>query len=172
MPSPGHIALVTGLVSSSYFTFANIGAAYFGVMPVTARGQTTLPVADRLALWEAFYSVAKIHMAASTVTAGVALSVSAYQASAGPLRSLLAAGAVAGYTVAVYTIFFLLPLNNQLIATLRANSVKPMEPKEQQRVLDQLDQWRSMHKLRIALGLVSWVASTTALLASDPIIRF
>ncbi|KAJ7211296.1 hypothetical protein GGX14DRAFT_394226 [Mycena pura] len=78
-------------------------------------------------------------MAASTVTAGIALSASAYQASAGPLCNLLAAGAVAGYMAALYTIFFLLPLNNQLIATLRANSVKPMEPIEQQRMLDQLE---------------------------------
>jgi hypothetical protein len=60
MPSPGHLALVTGLVSSSYFTFGNIGAAYFGVMPATARGQTNLPVADRLALWDNFYGIAKV----------------------------------------------------------------------------------------------------------------
>jgi hypothetical protein len=60
MPSPGHIALVTGLVSTSYFTFGNIGAAYFGIMPLTARGQTTLSVPDRLALWDTFYSVSKV----------------------------------------------------------------------------------------------------------------
>ncbi|KAJ7684772.1 hypothetical protein DFH06DRAFT_1156598 [Mycena polygramma] len=171
MPAPGHIALVAGLVSSSYFTFANIGAAYFGVVPVTARGQTTLSVADRLALWEKFYGIAKVHMAASTVTAGVALSASAYLTSSAPLRSILSAGAAAGFTVAAYTILFMLPLNNKLIATLHANAGKQLEPKDEQRVLDQLDTWRAMHRLRIALGLVSWVASVTALLASDPIIQ-
>jgi hypothetical protein len=60
MPNPGHIALVTGLLTSSYFTFGNIGAAYFGVMPVTERGKTTLPVIARLQLWKDFYDVAKV----------------------------------------------------------------------------------------------------------------
>ncbi|KAJ7881021.1 hypothetical protein B0H14DRAFT_2705864, partial [Mycena olivaceomarginata] len=32
MASTGHLALVTGLVSSSYFTFANVGAGYFGII--------------------------------------------------------------------------------------------------------------------------------------------
>ncbi|KAJ6513789.1 hypothetical protein C8R47DRAFT_619377 [Mycena vitilis] len=171
MPAPGHLALVAGLVSSSYFTFANLGAAYFGVVPVTAPGQTTLSVADRLASWEKFYGIAKMHMAASTVTSGAALSVSAYLSSSAPLRSILSAGAAAGFTVAVYTVLFMLPLNNKLIATLHANAGKPMALKDEQRVLDQLDSWRAMHRVRIVLGLISWAASVTALLASGPIIQ-
>ncbi|KAJ7929347.1 hypothetical protein B0H13DRAFT_946791 [Mycena leptocephala] len=172
MPSPGHLALVTGLLSSSYFTFGNIGAAYFGVMPATARGQTNLPVAERLALWDNFYGIAKYHMGISTVVSGVALSVSAYLTPVGPLRYLLTAGAVAGYTVAVYTVLFMLPLNNGLIATLRGHSVKPLGPIEQQHVLDQLEKWRALHRVRIVLGIVSWLAATTALLAADPAIQF
>ncbi|KAJ7774109.1 hypothetical protein B0H14DRAFT_2538910 [Mycena olivaceomarginata] len=172
MPSPGHIALVTGLVSTSYFTFGNIGAAYFGIMPLTARGQTTLSVPDRLALWDTFYSVAKVHMASSTITAGLSLSVSSYLTPAGSLRNFLAAGAVSGFTVAIFTVLFMLPLNNGLLAISRANSGKPMEEKQQQYVLAQLDQWRALHRVRMALGIISWLASTTALLASDPIIQF
>ncbi|KAJ6547193.1 hypothetical protein B0H19DRAFT_1164398 [Mycena capillaripes] len=60
MPAPGHIALVAGLVSSSYFTFGNIGLAFCGIMPATARGQTTLPVANRVTLWEFFYETGKV----------------------------------------------------------------------------------------------------------------
>jgi len=66
----------------------------------------------------------------------------------------------------------MLPLNNRLIAILRAHSVKPMEAKEQQYVLENLDRWRSLHRLRIVLGIISWLASVTGLLASDPVIRF
>jgi len=172
MPSPGHLALVTGLISSSYFTFANIGAAYFGIMPATARGQTTLPVADRLALWAYFFDVAKYHMVTSSIVSGVSLSLAAYLTPAGPLRNLLIAGAVAGYTFIIYTVLFLLPLSNGLLDILRAKSVKPMEPEEQQYVLDQLDKWRVLHRPRIALGVISWLAATTALLASESVILF
>ncbi|KAF8213867.1 hypothetical protein K438DRAFT_1706083 [Mycena galopus ATCC 62051] len=174
MPSPGHIALVAGLVSSSYFTFGNLGASYFGVMPATERGRSTLPVADRLALWDAFYGTAKLHMASSALIAGTALSVAGYTTPAGPLRNIYAAGAVAGYTILIYTARFMLPINNGLIATLRAHNsgVKSMDAKEEQHVLDQLDRWRSLHRFRIVLGIVSLLASTTGLLASDPIIQF
>ncbi|KAF7352514.1 hypothetical protein MVEN_01216300 [Mycena venus] len=126
MPSPGQIALVTGLVSSSYFAFANIGTAYFGVMPATARGQTTLPRRRQTRALGLLLRGCK----ASTVTSGLALSVSAYLTPAGPLRNILAAGSVAGYTVAIYTVFFMLPLNNRLIAILHGNSVKPMDAKQ------------------------------------------
>jgi hypothetical protein len=111
-------------------------------------------------------------MGISTVVSGVALSVSAYLTPVGPLRYLLTAGAVAGYTVAVYTVLFMLPLNNGLIATLRDHSVKPLGPIEQQHVLDQLEKWRALHRVRIVLGIVSWLAATTALLAADPVIQF
>jgi hypothetical protein len=111
-------------------------------------------------------------MASSTMIAGLSLSVSSYLTPAGSLRNLLAAGAVSGFTVAIFTVLFILPLNNGLIAISRANSGKPMEEKQQQYVLAQLDQWRALHRVRMALGIISWLASTTALLASDPIIQF
>jgi len=171
MPSPGHIALVTGLVASSYFTFSNIGLAFFGIMPATARGQTTLPVADRLALWEFSYEVGKLHMASSGVISALALSVSAYLASAPPLRNVFTAGAVAAFTSAAFTLIFLMPVNNELIAMRKANEVKPMELKEERRALELLDSWRALHRFRIVTGLVPWLASTIALLAADPIIK-
>ena len=60
MPNSGHIALVTGHLAASYFTFGNMAAAYFGVMPVTERGKTTLPVAERLKLWMEFFDISKV----------------------------------------------------------------------------------------------------------------
>ncbi|KAJ7686199.1 hypothetical protein B0H17DRAFT_1072437 [Mycena rosella] len=172
MPNPGHLALVAGLVSSSYFTIGNISNAYFGVMPLTERGKTTLPVAARLKLWNDFYSIAKFHMAASAVASALSLSVAAYTLLSPPLRNLLALGAAASYFIPAFTVVFMLPLNNDLIAKLQADSVKPMELREEQRVLEQLDQWRIMHRVRIACGLVAWGAAVTALLATDKIISF
>ncbi|KAK7062028.1 ZZ-type zinc finger-containing protein 3 [Favolaschia claudopus] len=173
MPSPGHIALVTGLISSSYFTLGNLGAAYFGVMPATERGNTNLPVADRLALWNHFYGIAALHMPTSSVLAGLSLAVCSYNAPAGPLRNILAVGAVSGITVLVYTVMFMLALNNRLMGILRAHSVKPMDMKEQEFVLDGLDKWRSLHRTRMWIGAVTWVSAIVAVLANDqPIIRF
>jgi len=110
-------------------------------------------------------------MASSGVISALALSVSAYLTSARPLRNVLAAGAVAAYTSAAFTIILLLPVNNDLIAMRKANAVKPMEPREEQRALDQLDKWRALHRVRITLGLFPWLASAIALLAADPIIK-
>ncbi|KAJ7241953.1 hypothetical protein B0H12DRAFT_1133162 [Mycena haematopus] len=167
------LALITSLASSSYFLFGNIGACYFGVMPVTERGRSTLPVADRLALWDDFYSVAKYHMASSTVVAGASLSVASYLTPAGPLRNILAAGSVAGLTVAIYTVLFMLPVNNDLGAIRRASSAaKPLDANQEKHVLDQLDRWRALHRVRIVLGICSWLSAVTGVLASDPIIRF
>ncbi|KAJ7168066.1 hypothetical protein C8R43DRAFT_982978 [Mycena crocata] len=171
MPSPGHLALVTGLVSSSYFAFANIGGAFFGVMPATARGNTALPTKDRLALWHFAYEIGKVHMAGSGITSAVALSYVAY-VTPNPLRKILIAGAAAAYASAVFTFLFLMPINNDLIATLQSTSSKTMEPKQEQRVLGQLDKWRALHRARIVLGIISWAASLTTVLASGPFIQF
>ncbi|KAJ7702437.1 hypothetical protein B0H17DRAFT_1194919 [Mycena rosella] len=167
--APGHLALVTSLVSSSYFNFANIGGAFFGVMPATARENTTLPVAERLKLWYFSYET---HMASSGIISALALSASAYYTAERSLRNVLAAGAVAAYTSAAFTILFLLPVNADLINILRSTSSRQMEPKEEQRALDQLDKWRALHRFRLFLGTIPWLASTTALLLSDSIIRF
>ncbi|KAF7338581.1 hypothetical protein MVEN_02084400 [Mycena venus] len=171
MPSPADIALVTALVTSSYFTFSSIGISFFGVMPATARGRTALAAADRLALWEFSYEGGKLHMGVSGIISALALSVGAYLTSAPLLRNVLAAGAVAAYTVPLFTTIFLLPTNKDLIAMRKANAVKPMGSREEQRALDQLDKWRALHRVRITLGLFPWLASAVALLAADPIIR-
>jgi len=163
-------ALITALVSSSYFTFSNIGAAYAGPMPLTARGRSTLSVVDRLALWDGYYNISKIHMGGSTVVAGASLSWAAILTPAGTLRNILVAGGIAGFAVAAYTILRIRPLNNKLMATLRDSRAKPMDAEQEEHVLDQLDEWRAMHWVRIALGIVSWLATTTGILASGPFI--
>ncbi|KAJ6515567.1 hypothetical protein C8R45DRAFT_919587 [Mycena sanguinolenta] len=167
-------ALITALVSSSYFTFSNIGVAYAGPMPLTARGRSTLSVVDRLALWDGYYNISKvafsIHMGGSTVVAGASLSWAAILTPAGTLRNILVAGGIAGFAVAAYTILRIRPLNNKLMATLRDSRAKPMDAEQEEHVLDQLDEWRAMHRVRIALGIVSWLATTTGILASGPFI--
>ncbi|KAJ6513790.1 hypothetical protein C8R47DRAFT_1207084 [Mycena vitilis] len=147
MSSPKNIALGASLVSSSYFTFSNIGLSYFGIMPATERGQTNIPVADSVALWEFSYRVGNIHMASSGLISAMALSASAYLTNAHPLRNVLTAGAIAAFTSAAFTIAFLLPVNNDLIAMQEANSMKPMGQRDKQNALDLLDKWRALHKV-------------------------
>ncbi|KAJ7684775.1 hypothetical protein DFH06DRAFT_1156608 [Mycena polygramma] len=170
MSSPKNISLVASLISS-YFTFSNIGLSYFSIMPATERGQTNIPVADRVALWEFSYRVGKIHMASSGLISALAISASAYLTDARPLRNVLTAGALAAFTSAAFTIIFLLPVNNNLIAMHEANAVKPMGQREQQHALDQLDKWRELHRFRVVAGIIPWLASTIALLATDSIIQ-
>jgi uncharacterized membrane protein len=111
-------------------------------------------------------------MASSGIISALALSVSAYLTSSRPLRNVLAAGAVAAYTSAAFTLVFLLPVNNALIAMRKTNAVKPMEQREEQRALEYLDKWRALHTVRITLGVFPWLASAITLLATDPIIKF
>jgi len=170
MPNSGHIALVTGHLAASYFTFGNMAAAYFGVMPVTEREKTTLPVAERLKLWMEFFDISKLHMPTSAVVAALSLSVAAYFTSESPIRNLLAAGAAASFGIPAWTLIFMLPLNSELTARLKATSVKPMEPREEQRVLDLLDKWRAMHRVRMVLGTIALSASLVGLLATDRVI--
>ncbi|KAJ7184147.1 hypothetical protein C8R46DRAFT_1063040 [Mycena filopes] len=171
MPSPGHLALVSGLISSSYFAFGNVAAAYTGIMPATARTQSKISVVDRLALWDFTFHAGKRHFGGAGVVCALSLSVAAYLTGKRPLRDVLGIGALAAFSNAAFTLLVLMPVNNDLMAALRASSVKPIDPKEESRVLDQLDKWRSLHRVRIVVGLVPWLACATALLASDPIIN-
>ncbi|KAJ7043324.1 hypothetical protein C8F04DRAFT_1251467 [Mycena alexandri] len=171
MASLRPIALVVGLAASSYYAFGNVFGAYMGIMPATARGQTKIPAVDRLALWDYSYQVAKFHMGFTGASSFLAITTAAYLTSEGPLRNILSAGALAAFAAAVYTPLFMRSGNNELMASFRASAVKPMEPGEEKRVLDLLDKWRSLHRVRITLGLVTWVASATAVLATDAIIQ-
>ncbi|KAF7355593.1 hypothetical protein MSAN_01476500 [Mycena sanguinolenta] len=166
------IALIISLVSSSYFTFSNIGAAYAGSMALTERGRTTLSVVDRLTLWDGYYNIAKFHMGGSTVVAGASLCWAASLTPAGTLRNILVAGGIAGFAVAIYTVLRIRPVNSNLMATLRDSRAKPMDAEQEEHVLNQLDKWRAMHRVRIVLGIVSWLAATTGILANGPFISF
>ncbi|KAJ7096615.1 hypothetical protein B0H15DRAFT_1019643 [Mycena belliarum] len=170
MSSTGPIALGAALTSTSYFLFGNLGAAYFGIMPLIERGKTNLPVVDRLALWKAFYDTAMRHMASSSAASSVSLAVAASTVPASPLRSVMASGCAASLIVGVVTMIWLMPVNNNLAATLKATSVnEPMSSMEQERVLEKLDTWRKWHRVRMSLGAVAWVATVTAIMATDKV---
>ncbi|KAJ7043313.1 hypothetical protein C8F04DRAFT_1074388 [Mycena alexandri] len=171
MASLRPMALAASLISTSYFAFGNLAAAYMGVMAATARERTTIPAVDRLALWDAFFHAAKFHMGLSGIFSAFALSAAAYLTSGRLLPNILAAGAAAAFTSAAYTLLVMMPVNNDLMASLRASTVKPIEPKEEKHVLDQLDSWRSLNRVRMGLGFVAWMASATALFATEAMIE-
>lgn len=111
-------------------------------------------------------------MGSSTVLASVSLAAAAYFTPAAVLRNILVAGAAAAFTVPTFTLLFIMPVNNDLGARLRSTKLKPMEPSEEAHVLDQLDNWRALHRVRIVLGVISWLSVTTAILACGPVIQF
>ncbi|KAJ7756747.1 hypothetical protein DFH07DRAFT_772984 [Mycena maculata] len=133
-----HLALVGGLISSSYFACSNISGTAFGVMPATGRGTTNLPVANRLTLWEFSYQVGKLHMASSGAFSCACLAVSAYFTPLPVQRNILVAGAISVFTSTAWTLSFMMPVNNNLIVRLRATKVKPMESKEGARAAGQV----------------------------------
>jgi hypothetical protein len=111
-------------------------------------------------------------MPTSAVVAALSLSVTAYFTAESPIRNLLAAGAAASFGIPAWTLIFMLPVNSELTARLKATAVKPMEPREEQRVLDLLDKWRAMHRVRMVLGTIALSASLVGLLATDRVIWY
>jgi hypothetical protein len=109
-------------------------------------------------------------MAGSAVVSALSLSVAAYFTSERQFRNILAAGAAAGFIVPPWTLILMLPVNNELAEQLQAAALKPMEPLEEQRVLDLLDKWRAMHRVRMVLGTIALSASLVGLLATDRLI--
>ncbi|KAJ6618240.1 hypothetical protein B0H10DRAFT_1252033 [Mycena sp. CBHHK59/15] len=156
MPSPGHLALVTGLVSASYFTFGNLAAANFGVMPAIARGNTTLSVTQKVSLWKFFYDTAKKHMASSGLISAVAISIAAYHSPERSPRNLLITGAASAFVVLPLTLLFLMPVNNELADMLKSAKLRPMNSIEETRALDLLDRWSRLHWIRIFFGAIAW----------------
>lgn len=61
--SPLKLSLFTGVVSSSYFFFGNLGAANFGLVPaIRDEHGVDLSVAQKVALQSWHYDVAKVRM--------------------------------------------------------------------------------------------------------------
>ncbi|KAJ7244279.1 hypothetical protein C8J57DRAFT_1242986 [Mycena rebaudengoi] len=115
MPFPGQLALVTGLVSSSYFTLGNFFAAYAGIIPgILPKNSPSLPISDRLALWKVWYAVGLVHMVAAGLTTAIALSLAAFFSSEPSLRKLLAVGAVSAVSLSPFTFIAIFPVNDEL----------------------------------------------------------
>ncbi|KAJ7632292.1 hypothetical protein FB45DRAFT_1026475 [Roridomyces roridus] len=165
--STGSIAATVGLLSSSYFFFSNVGCAFFGVMPAMAR--VSVPTHTKLALWADYYNVAKVHMAAAANVTALSLTIAAYFTPHATLRTILGTGASAAATVGIFTLFALMPVNNDLLA--RHAKQMEIDAAGEAHIEAQLNQWSALHRVRIVLGAISFLSATTALLASSPIIQ-
>jgi hypothetical protein len=55
-----HVALIAGVVSSSYFFFANLGGFSFGIVP--AIKEVNLPVGKKVALWRWSYDRGRVYI--------------------------------------------------------------------------------------------------------------
>ncbi|PWN53987.1 hypothetical protein IE53DRAFT_383463 [Violaceomyces palustris] len=137
-------SLGLGLVSSAYFFHANLGATFFGIVPLIH--QETLPSSTggggggkkakaieearsrpqtSLKLWSWFYDRAAPHMATSSLVASLSYLYSAYNlpvpststSSNRPpidLKPLLILASLSMATIAPYTILFMKPLNDDI----------------------------------------------------------
>ena len=60
LSDPLQLSLLSGLVSSSYFIFANLGAAKFGVVPIILADRVKVPALAKVSLWQEHYDIAKV----------------------------------------------------------------------------------------------------------------
>ncbi|KAJ7273368.1 hypothetical protein C8J57DRAFT_1317657 [Mycena rebaudengoi] len=171
MPS---LALLVGLLSSSYFTFGSVSGCYLGAIPAIHPKNTTLHIADRLAIFKFSCPVGARHMGGASFVTGVALSLAAYLSPERALRKLLLVGAVAALSIIPFTVLAMIPINNELLRlaeSTRGLDVNSVEGKRQEKhALDKLDQWRTRHRARIAVGVVPWLSVVAVLVAPDSVI--
>lgn len=57
------LALLAGVAASSYYLCANVGTAYFGIIPAILDPKSPLPVSSRLTLWKDYYDLGKVSLA-------------------------------------------------------------------------------------------------------------
>ncbi|KAJ7129912.1 hypothetical protein C8R43DRAFT_957387 [Mycena crocata] len=96
----------------------------------------------------------KGHMATASIIGALSLTAATYLITEQSIRNILAVGAAVGSLPAVFTVVFLRPLNGELIATLRAHSSKSMEPRDGKHVMNQLDKWRYLNKVRQFIAVI------------------
>jgi len=68
-----------------------------------------------------------------------------------------------------WTLIFLMPINNELADMHNGKTLQVSKTTEQaaldKRALECLHEWRALHKVRLGLGLVAWIAGLAALVA-------
>lgn len=110
-------------------------------------------------------------MVSSTLFASISFASAAYlHSTGGSLRSLLIAAAGLSFSIIPFTVYTLLPVNNELGSMLDSGSLKSEEanPSEvtpqQKRAVGLLAKWQKLHRVRMVLGGSAWVAGLVALL--------
>jgi Domain of unknown function (DUF1772) len=91
----------------------------------------------------------------------------AYFTTSHSVRNLLLCTAGCSFLIVPYTLIAMLPVNNQLVEiynSLRHNEKTDSNQRtllEAQAVL-RLDEWRKLHRVRLLLGVGSWIAGLVA----------
>jgi len=160
--------LATGIISSSYFFYGNMGAACFGIMP--AIKNVDMSVSKKVALWKWNYQTAKFHMADATMISAISYAGAALLASSPSLGRLLFSTAALSFAVGPWTGLVLRPINNELFdldkgKTLQA-SLSDETSADDKRAIECLNRWSRLHRFRIALGLSAWVLGFVGFVAS------
>ncbi|KZP15050.1 hypothetical protein FIBSPDRAFT_1048414, partial [Athelia psychrophila] len=171
--SPLKVSLLTGVVSSSYFFFGNLGAASFGIVPaIRDEGGVDLSVAQKVALQTWHYKVAKVHMGSSGAISTLSFALAAYLSHSRGMRTILLSAAALSLTLLTpWTLLLMQPINNELdeLAHTRALKVSPGAERSpdhsllEKRAMEKIDIWRKLHMGRIVLGAGVWIGGLAAL---------
>jgi hypothetical protein len=112
-------------------------------------------------------------MSASIIVSTVSFSAAAYLSSSLPLRNLLLCTAGFSFAVVPFTVFAMMPINNELIAMYNARSLhastKDLSPEHallEKRALTRLERWNKLHRVRMVFGIGAWIAGLAALVIS------
>lgn len=160
--------MFVGVVSSSYFICANIGAAHFGVVPaILDPNGVDLPVVTQVALWKWYFDRAKFHLVTAVAVSTFSFSTAAYLTTSSSFRELLLCGAAMAFSIVPFTAVFMLPVNNELIEIfnlgLPEGDSKDSSPRTEERAIQAIDKWRNLHRVRLALGAGAWIVGLSAL---------
>lgn len=163
---PFGLALLTGVTSSSFWIFGNIGIALDGALPATIteseRTKVGVSNASALKLWGFMYDRGKKQFGVASVLSGAMYLTAAVLRP--DLRPILFGASFTSFLITPYTFVVLKPINNK-ITKIANDSSKPDAKGPESGLVDKLlGDWAKYHSVRMSIGAVAWTLGMAALL--------
>ncbi|KZP15068.1 hypothetical protein FIBSPDRAFT_867681 [Athelia psychrophila] len=164
--SPLKVSLFTGVVSSSYFFFGNLGASNFGIVPaIRDEDGVDLSVAQKVALQSWHYDVAKFHMGGSGAVTTLSFALAGYLSRSRCMRIIMFSTAALSSLVIPWTLLIMQPVNKEIAELVDTQALEvapgaersPDQSLLEKRAMKKINTWRKLHMVRIVVGAGVWI---------------
>jgi len=179
LSEPLQLSLLSGLISSSYFVFGNLGAAKFGVVPIILADKVKIPVLTKVGLWQEHYDIAKVsytvhsqgqesslneqkHMSLAGLVSGVSFASAAFLSHTDAIRYAAMIAAALSFTIGPFTLLGIFPTNNALIKMRQASTFGPGDEAD---AMSLLRKWNKLNTIRMTIGFGAWLVGLAAFVA-------